>query len=288
MKPLLTLVLMLSATAGATHYPLTLKDDLGRQVTLKAEPKRVISMLPSNTETVCALGACDRLVGVDKYSSYPAQVVKWQTVGDAFNPNLEAMLALKPDLVLVSKYGKLPDSLMQAGVTVISVSPESYDDVFTKTLLLGRILNREAQAKALVTTLKREMARVEILTKNATHKPLTYFEVDPAPYSVGPNSFMGVLLGKAGARNIIPASMGDFPKVDPEFIVKANPELVLSADLTLKEAAARPGWSGLTAVKTGKVVTIPSDLNTILTIPGPRLAQAFLGLAKLVHPELFK
>ncbi|GGB66588.1 iron complex transport system substrate-binding protein [Deinococcus soli (ex Cha et al. 2016)] len=289
MKGILTLITLsgaLSGAAAATSYPLTITDDLGRKVTLKAEPKRIVSVLPSTSETVCALGLCDRLVGVDDYSDYPQQVTKLPKVGGLYNPNIEAMVALKPDVVLVSQYGKLAEPLTQAGVTVIAVNPETYDEVFSKTLLLGKILNREAQAKTLVGKIKGDIARVEILTKNAVRKPTAYFEIDPTPYSIGPNSFMGVLLTKAGARNIIPASMGDFPKVDPEFIVKANPQLILGVDA--KTAGARPGWSGISALKTGKVRDIPAELNTMLGRPGPRLGQALMGLAKLIHPELFR
>lgn len=288
MKTLLTLTatLALTATAGATSYPLTLTDDLGRKVTLKAEPKRIVSVLPSTTETLCALGLCDRLVGVDDYSDFPQQVTKLPKVGGLYNPNIEAMVALKPDLVIVSKYGKLVEPLTQAGVTVLAINPETYDEVFSKTLTLGRVVNREAQARQLVLNMRRDIARVEILTRNAVRKPTTYLEIDPTPYSVGPNSFMGVLLTKAGARNIIPASMGDFPKVDPEFIVKANPQLMLGLDA--KAAAGRPGWNTIQAVKAGRVLEIPKELNTILGRPGPRLPQALRGLARLVHPELFK
>ncbi|MBZ9714203.1 ABC transporter substrate-binding protein [Deinococcus multiflagellatus] len=276
----------LSAAASATTYPLTFTDDLGRKVTLKAEPKRIVSMLPSTSETLCALAACDRLVGVDDYSDYPAYVTKLPKMGGLYNPNVEAIVARKPDLVLVSKYGKLAEPLTQAGITVIAVNPETYDEVFSKTLLLGKIVNREAQAKALVTSMKREIAKVEILTKTAVNKPTAYYEIDPTPYSIGPNSFMGTLLTKAGARNIIPATMGDFPKVDPEFIVKQNPQLILGVDAGT--AGARPGWNTITALKTGKVMTVPKELNTMLGRPGPRLPQALRGLAKLVHPELFK
>lgn len=284
--PILTALLALSATAGATSYPLTLQDDLNRKVTLKAEPQRIVSMLPSTSETLCAIGACDKLVGVDKYSDYPAQVAKLPKVGDLYNTNLEAILALKPDLVLVSKYGKLEGPLTQAGVTVLAVNPETYEEVFSKTLTLGKVVNREAQAKALVTTMRRDIARTEVLTRAAPNKPTAYFEIDPTPYSIGPKSFMGVLLQKAGARNIIPESMGDFPKVDPEFIVKANPQLMLGLDA--KTAGARPGWAGVQAVKAGRVVDIPGDLGTILSRPGPRLPQALRSLAKLVHPQLFR
>lgn len=291
MKNLLTLTLTLSglalsSQAAATRYPLTLTDDLNRKVTIKAEPMRIVSVLPSTTETLCALGVCNRLVGVDTFSDYPQQVTRLPKVGGLYDPNIEAIVALKPDLVLVSKYGKLEGPLTQAGLTVVAVNPETYEEVFSKTLTLGRIVNREAAAKALVTQMRRDIARIEILTKNAARKPTTYLEIDPTPYSVGPNSFMGVLLTKAGARNIIPASMGDFPKVDPEFIVKQNPQLILGTDL--KDLGKRPGWNTIAAVRTGRVVEIPQALNTMLGRPGPRLAEALRGLARIIHPELLK
>lgn len=283
----LTLALAaLSASAAATSYPLTLKDDLGRSVTLRSEPRRVVSVLPSNTETICALGACERLVGVDDYSDFPAQVKALPKVGGLYNPNLEAIVALKPDVVIVSKYGKLAEPLTSAGLTVVAVNPETYDDIFSKTRLLGRLLNREAQATALNTQVAREVARVQIITRNAVSKPRTYLEIDPTPYTVGPNSFMGVLLSKAGANNIIPASLGDFPKISPELVVSSNPQLILGVDPA--SAKARPGWSTVAAVRSGRVVQIPDALNTILGRPGPRIGQGLAGLARLIHPELFR
>ena len=282
---LAALTLALATSALATTYPLTITDDLGRKVTIKAEPRRVVSVLPSSTETLCAISACDRLVGVDDFSNHPPQVNTLPKVGGLYNPNIEAMVALKPDLVIVSKYGKLVEPLERAGITVLAVNPETYDEVFTKTLTLGTVMNRETQAKNLVTRMRADIARVEILTKHA-RKVKTYFEIDPAPYSIGPNSFMGVLLTKAGAENIIPAELGDFPKISPELIVQKNPALILGVDLAT--AKARPGWQNVTAVRTGRVVSIPAELNDMLVRPGPRLAQGLRALAKIIHPNLFK
>lgn len=286
MKKLLpTLTLALTSAALATTYPLTVTDDLGRTVTLQKEPARVISVLPSDTETLCAIGACDKLVAVDKNSDFPAQVTKLPKVGGLYDPNVEAMVAQKPDLVVVSKFGKLVEPLTRAGVTVVAVNPESYADVFSKTLLLGKLVNRETQAINLIAKLKSEIARTEAITKNAP-RVKTYYEIDPTPYTVGPNSFLGVLLERAGAANIIPASLGDFPQISPELVVREAPALILGVDPAV--AAGRPGWNSIPAVKTGRVLPIPRDLDTILGRPGPRLGQALAGLARLVHPELFK
>lgn len=285
MNKVLFLSAALLGAAHATAYPLTLTDDLGRKVTLGAEPMRIVSMLPSNTETICAIGGCAKLVGVDQYSDFPAQVTKLPKVGDLYTPNIEAVVALKPDIVLVSKYGDLAQPLTNAGLTVLAVNPETYEDVFSKTQLLGKIINREAQAKALVIQMRREIAKVEILTKNAVKKPTAYYEIDPTPYTVGPNSFIGVLLTKAGAVNIIPAALGDFPKISPELVVKSAPQFIFGVDLAA--AKARPGWNTIPAVKSGRVLKDDALVN-ILSRPGPRLPQALLGLAKLVHPELFR
>ena len=276
----------LTSWAAATTYPLTLRDDLGRTVTIGSEPKRLISVLPSDTETLCALGVCERLVGVDDSSDYPLQVTKLPKVGGLYSPNLERMVALKPDLVIVSKYGKLVEPLTAAGLTVVAVNPESYDDVFSKTLTLGRLLNREAQAQALVAGMRRDIAATAARTRQAKSRPSTYYEIDPTPYSVGPGSFIGTLLSKAGAANIIPASLGDFPKISPELVVQQNPQLILGVDLDT--ARARPGWNSLAAVKSGRVMRLPAELDTLLGRPGPRLPQALAGLARLVHPELFR
>ena len=142
---------------------------------------RIVSFLPSNTETICAIGGCDKLVGVDEYSDYPAQATKLPKVGNLYQPNIEAVVALKPDLVIVSKYGDLTTPLTNAGINVLAVNPETYEDVFSKTKLLGKIINREAQATALVTQMRRDIAKVEILTKNAARKPTAYYEIDPTP-----------------------------------------------------------------------------------------------------------
>jgi iron complex transport system substrate-binding protein len=151
--------------------------------------------------------------------------------------------------------------------------------------VIGKLLNREAQARNVVAKIRADIARVEILTKHA-RKVRTYFEIDPTPYTVGPNSFMGVLLTKAGAQNVIPADLGDFPQISPELVVKQNPALILGVDRAA--VLKRPGWNTIAAVKSGRVLNVPTELNTMLGRPGPRLGEALRGLAKLVHPELFR
>lgn len=285
MRFLIVTLLALSSTAAATKYPLTITDDLGRTLTLKSEPKRIISMLPSHTETMFALGAGDKLVGIDGYSNFPKpQTDKLPKVGSAFQPDLEKILALKPDLILAddSKSSKLVGKLEAAGLTVYGGTAQTYNEVFEKIAVLGKIVNRETNATRLTTKMRGELNTLQQSVMKLP-KVSTYFEVDPAPYSVGPNSFIGTLITKAGGQTIIPASLGDFPKIDPELIVKANPQVMIG--LTLDEAKKRPGWAGLKAVTTGRVYKPNDEERDALSRPGPRLAVALKALIRTIHPE---
>lgn len=277
--------LALISSAAATKYPLTVTDDLGRTVTIKSEPKRIIAMLPSHTETLFALGAGDKLVGIDIYSNYPKTATdKIKKVGSGYQPDLEAIVALKPDLVFAdeSSSSKLTAKLEAAGLTVYGGTAQTYNEVFEKIAVLGKITNRETNATKLITKMRGDL---NDLQKSVLKLPKvsTYYEIDPAPYSVGPNSFIGTLMTKAGGQNIISAKLGDFPKIDPELIVKANPTIMIG--LTLDEAKKRPGWSGLKAVTTGRVYKPTDEERDALSRPGPRLAVALKALIRMIHPE---
>ncbi|MDK2011980.1 MULTISPECIES: ABC transporter substrate-binding protein [Deinococcus] len=282
---LLALGLLPLSTAAATSYPLTVTDDLGRSVTLKAEPRRIIAMLPSHTETLAALGLADRLVAVDVYSNYPQAVVtRLPKVGSAYQPDLEAILALKPDLVLAdeSAGSRLTQKLAQAGLTVYGGTAQTYGEVFEKIATLGKLTNREANATRLTTSMRADLNALQRSVAGLP-KVSTYYEIDPSPYSVGPNSFIGTLITKAGGQTIVPPSLGDFPKLDPELIVQRNPQVMVG--LTLDDARLRPGWAGLRAVTGGRVFRPTPEERDALSRPGPRLPQALRALIRYLHPE---
>ena len=289
MRPLLVLsVLALLPSAAATQYPLTVTDDLGRRVTLKAEPRRIVAMLPSHTETLIAIGAGDKLIAVDVFSNHPKNVTdRLPKVGSGYQPNVEAILALKPDLVLAdeSSGSRLTEKLAAVGLTVYGGTAQTYGEVFEKIGVLGRLTNREAGATRLITRMRGELNALQRSVVNLP-KVSTYYEIDPTPYSVGPNSFIGVLIGKAGGQTVVPARLGDFPKLDPELIVKANPQVMLG--LTLDEARKRPGWSGLEAVQSGRVFRPTPEERDALSRPGPRLPDALRALIRFLHPEALK
>ncbi len=279
------LAILASSIAHATTYPLTVKDQLGRSVVIPSEPKKIIALLPSHTEMIYALGAGTRVIGRDDYSDYPSDVQKLPKLGGLYNPNLEAIIALKPDLVLNSEYGDLTPKLEKAGITVWAGSPQRFDDIFTTISTLALIVNREEAAVALNQKIKLEVRDVEIVTK-AIKKTSVYYEIDPTPYSVGPNSFIGSLLSKGGALNIIPAILGDFPQVSPELIVKQNPSVIIG--VSCADASKRPGWANIAAIKNNRCYTLTPEQDNLVNRPGPRIAQGLKVIAKMINPSLFR
>ena len=288
MRQVVIAVFLLASSAAATKYPLTVTDDLGRTVTLKSEPRRIVSMMPSHTEVLFAIGAGEKLVGIDEFSNYPkAQTDRLPKVGSGYAPNIEAIVALKPDLVLAdeSSSSRLTEKLAAAGLNVYGGTAQTYNETFEKIATLGKITNREVNATRLVTKMRGELNDLQKAVLKLP-KVSVYYEVDPAPYSVGPNSFIGALIQKAGGQTIVTAKMGNFPKLDPEFIVKSNPQVMMG--LTLNDAKKRPGWQTLQAVKNNRVYQQTDDERDALVRPGPRLALALKTLIKIIHPEAVK
>lgn len=286
----LAFLLLALQTALATSYPVTVTDDLGRAVTLDHAPRRIVAMIPSHTETVCALGACDRLVGVDSFSDWPAEVASLPHLGSAFDPDLEALVALRPDLVLTDEYSGLADRLRALGIPVYAGTPQTYDETLALFDRLGRMLDRETQAALLRGRVEGEVRGVRRAVASLPRLRV-YVELDATPYSVGPGSVVGTLLGMAGGDTIVPASMGDFPQLDPEFVVAQDPEVVLLADApygqTVAAARARPGWAALRAVRDDRVLALDADQVDLISRAGPRLGEAVRLLASLLHPGRF-
>lgn len=269
---------------GFAQYPRTLADDLGRSVTLKAAPKRIVVMLPSLTETVCAMNACGRVVGVDDYSNWPESVGKLPKVGGLYNPNLEAILALKPDLVLISIYGKLQEPLEKAGVPTFALKIESYGDIARTTRLLGQILDLRGEAERLVSKVQAEVYAVEAKAAATKDRPSVYYEIDPTPYTAGPDSFIGALIAKARGINVVPKELGAFPQISPELVVQRNPDVIVVTHPGVADLKNRPGWDGIKAVRNGRICDFSSRTDDdLLSRPGPRVAQGLQLLVACFH-----
>jgi iron complex transport system substrate-binding protein len=253
---------------------------LAVHVAAVAQPRRIVSLLPSLTETVCVLGHCDALVAVDDFSNWPASVRRLPHVGGLEDANVERIVALKPDLVLLTLSSRAGARLQALGIRVVAMEPKTIDDVHAAFEKIGELLGEGAAAK-------REWARVEQgIAQAANSVPASrkgervYFEVDSGPYAAGEISHIGELLKRLGANNIVPASLGSVPKLNPEFIVRADPQVIMIAARDAPEMARRPGWDRISAIRGGRVCALESAQGDVVARPGPRLADAARILAQ--------
>jgi iron complex transport system substrate-binding protein len=279
---LLALAAALPAAVSAFAQPLTLHDDRGQNVTLPAPPQRVVSLLPSLTETVCALGECSRLVGTDRYSDWPAEVQRLPKLGGLDDAQIERIVALRPDLVLAAPSHRLVERLQSLGLAVLVLDSRTHADALRSIELLGRAFRKPDAAHALAAGVERELQAAAAHVPPARRGQRVYFEVDDGPYAAGPASFLGETLTRLGMANIIPVAMGPFPRLNPEFVVRAQPDIVMGGSRALGEMPLRPGWNALLALQRHQTCAFAREQSDVLVRPGPRLGQAALLLADCV------
>ena len=284
-----------SPSQPATSYPLTLTDDTGRQVTLPAAPERVVSLAPSNTEIVCALDACDRLVGVTDFDDYPVEVTEVDKVVTMAQVDVEAIVAAEPDLVLAAGNELTPtaviEQLADLGMPVLVLYPQSLDEVSADIELIGSALGRGDAAVALVEEMAARVEAVEMAVADLD-RPRTFYEVgvfEGTIYTAGEGSFLASLIDTAGGATVTGDALST--AIELEDLVAADPELILLGDATYDETitpesvAARPGWDAMTAVGDGRVVVVTEDV--VITRPGPRIVDGLEALARAIHPDAF-
>jgi iron complex transport system substrate-binding protein len=283
LKPLpLTLAMLILAPCSQA---LQLVDDRGVTVNLPQPPKRIVSLLPSLTETVCELGQCARLVGVDRYSNFPESVRKLPQVGGGIDPNIEAIVALKPDLVLLAVSTQGSERLQALGLKVIALEPKTHADVKRVLEQVGQILG-VADAPRVWQGIEASMRAIAQALPVSVKTTRVYFEVNRAPYAASEASFIGETLTRLGAKNIVPAKLGPFPLLNPEFVVRADPDLIMVGDINFAGMEGRPGWDKLRAI-TAKHVCIftPTESDTLVR-PGPRMADGARLMAQCLHKVL--
>lgn len=271
-------------TVMAQAQPIQLKDDRGQTVQFNQPPQRIVSLLPSLTETVCALEQCHRLVGVDRYSDWPANVQKLPKVGGGLDPNIEAIVALRPDVVLMATSSRGAARLESLGVPVVALEPKSHADV-------QRVLGKIGQVLA-VPDAQRVWRTIDAGVKAAAQSVPTharnvrvYFEVNRGPYGAGTESFIGETLARLGARNILPTSLGPFPKLNPEYVVRANPDLIMIGARSVDGLAERPGWTAMQALRQQHICIFTPPEFDILIRPGPRMAEGAHLMARCLSDK---
>lgn len=268
------LVALVCAFSPLAVQAITVQDDRQQKVEVPRVPQRIVSLLPSLTETVCALGACQRLVGVDRYSNWPESVKALPRMGGGIDPNIESIVALKPDLVLAAGSTRGADRLQALGLTVLRLEPRTHADAKRVLQTVGQALHVPAADSDRVWRSMQSgvHAAVQSLSPQARQQRV-YFEVSPAPYGASAASFIGETLTRMGVANILPASMGPFPQVNPEWVVRAQPDVIMAGDSSRASMAKRPGWSTLRAMQAQRMCVFTQDESDMLVRAGPRMAE---------------
>ena len=274
MRTALRILLLLVVVAPA--HALQVTDDRGVAVTFAQTPQRIVSLLPSLTESVCAMEQCQRLVGVDRYSNHPASVKALPVLGGGLDPNIEGIVALKPDVVLVAASSRASSQLESLGLKVVALEPKTHADVRRVLQTLGVLLDvPDSQgADRLWRVIDSSMSAAAQSLSARARKTRVYFEVNRGPYAAGESSFIGETLSRLGAKNVVPASLGPFPLLNPEFVVRANPDVIMVGNSSLQAVATYPGWSSIKAVREQRICAFSAQESDVLVRPGPRMAEA--------------
>ncbi|MFB0537997.1 MAG: ABC transporter substrate-binding protein [Anaerolineae bacterium] len=291
-QPTNTPVPPLTPTPELATFPMTITDDLGTEVTIEAEPQRIVSMAPNHTEILYALGLGDKVVGVTEYCNYPPEAQEKPKVGGFSNIDLEQVVGLNPDLVLGTSIHaqSVGPALAERGLKVVLINPETVDDVLEKIVLVGRVAGREEAATTLADELRGHIEATMAKVQKAEHKPRVYWELSNDLYTAGPGSFIDDLITRSGGINIAADAKEQWPQLNLEVLILADPEVIVLADHpygeTVEGVKARPGWADISAVKNHRIVEILDD--NLVSRPGPRMAEALEFVAKALHPELFE
>lgn len=272
-------LLLWCALQGQAHAQAAIRDDRGATLQFAAPPARIVSLVPSLTESVCALGACARLVGTDRYSNWPAEVVKLPKLGGLDDAQVERIAALAPDVVLAAPSARIVDRLGALGIKVLVLHTRSHADVQRSLQVLGQMLGEPANAQQQWAHILAQLDQAAAQVPAPLRGRSVYFEVDSSPFAAGEVSFIGQSMQRLGLRNIAAAPLGPFPKLSPEFVVRAKPDIVIGDARAVHDMAQRPGWGGLQALRDGQVCAFASAEFEVLVRPGPRLGDAALLIA---------
>ena len=278
LRPML-LALLLALGPLTVRSQTVVLDDRGRSVTLASAPLRIVSLLPSLTETVCALQACARLVGVDRHSDWPASVRGLPRLGGLEDTQIERIVALKPDLVLAAVSSRAVDRLESLGLPVLALEPQSLADTRRMVQRVALALGAPGEGERLLAHIDTRIAAAAQRVPPAWRGRTLYVEVAALPYAAGEASFIGELLALLKLGNVVPAALGPFPQLNPEFVIRAQPDVVLASARALADMPARPGWSTLKALQMKRTCGLAPAAWDSLVRPGPRLGEAAEAIA---------
>jgi len=308
---LLTTIIIIALVASVYAYTLyqvepdtfeggDLVDDLGYSLTLTSPPERIVSLAPSNTEILFALGAGDKVVGVTDVCDYPHNFAAWveagnmTSIGNYWQPAVEPIIALDPDLVFAATSSEeTAETLRSLGYNVLIVEPKTINGVFSGIQLIGRATGNHIEAGELVSELRQRIDAVTNSASEATSIPAVYHEIwGPDIQSAGPGTFIDELIALAGGQNIFHDAISSFPIVSSETVIERNPDVIIFPHMYMgtqswgsyEDIANRPGWNVITAIQNDNFHIIDAS---IISRSGPRLMDALEIIAEMIHPEIF-
>jgi iron complex transport system substrate-binding protein len=291
---LLSLLVSMTIGCQAQFQPGTYTDDMGREVTINEIPQRIVSHVPSITEMLFALGVGERVVGVSDYCDYPEEAKSKPSVGNYFNPSIENIVALDPDLVLTDGYSEGIIQLDSLGIPYLVIAPKNIDGIFKDLELLGKVTGTEGKAEELIEDMQDSIAQVLALVEGAPPVRVLFI-IDATdltfPWTAGSGSFIDTFITMAGGENIAAQTQGAWVQLSIEEIVNADPEIIIlpakhgTAFTSPETLMGHPVWQETTAVKENRVFIIDDDL---VSRYGPRIIQGLEELARIIHPELFE
>ncbi len=286
---------MTTKVVSGPGFPMQITDDLGRQVTIKEAPQRIVSLAPAITETLFALVLSDKVVGVTNYCDYPAEAKAKPKVGGFSTPSAELVVAAKPDLVLATTINEnYVPQLEQAGLTVVTIESLNLAQVLENIRLIGQVTGASEAANNLTADMQK---RIDSITTKVSalpdeQKPAVYFEIWPDPLTTGGSkSFVNSLITMAGGKNIAGDVEMDWVNLSPEMVLARDPKVAIlchhgSSLQTVEDFKSRKGWEQVSAIKNNRIGLV-SDENTVVRT-GPRVVEGFEYMARLIHPDLIK
>jgi iron complex transport system substrate-binding protein len=287
--------------AQGDSFPVTVVDTFGHRVTVNTQPKRIVSLAPGVTEILYAIGANGALIADTSYCDFPPAAAALPKIGGYLDPNVEKVLAMKPDLI-VGERGNRKEVLLHLhglGRTIVVVDPESLDGVTQSILMIGRVTGKAANARKLADGFaarqRRVVDRLAGVPESVRPRTLFLFSLGEGIFTVGPGSHIDELIRLAGGKNIAALTGKPWPQLSMEAVMAADPQVILllrgqmtNHPITTAQALARfradTHWRSISAVREGKIVLLDDDPSTI---PGPRLIDGLEEMASALHPDLF-
>jgi iron complex transport system substrate-binding protein len=242
-------------------------------------------------EIVCELQACERLVGVDRYSNWPERVKSLPQLGGIDDTHLEALVKLKPDLVLLARSSRITQRLESMGITVVALEPQNQEDMRRVIQLIAGALHLpqpQDRAQALWQSIQQKLDAAALRVPVKAKGMRIYFEAGSGYFAAGEASYIGETLKRLGLVNVVTPSMGAFPQINPEFVVKANPQIIFMGERTATDLQSRPGWNRIDAIAQQRICSFTPAQSDIIVRSGPRIpdaAELMVACLRRIFPE---